>query len=67
MLGEFFHNINNYSLVIYYEKLCVCLYMCICTYVIFLNWDNLFYYICKHHSVILGNPIWAERKKTMEN
>ena len=34
---------------------------------IFLNWDSLFHHICKHHLVILGKPIQAERKKTMEN
>lgn len=37
------------------------------TNMIFLNWDSLFHHVCKHHSVILGKPIWAERKKTMEN
>lgn len=37
------------------------------TNMIFLNWDSLFHHVRKHHSVILGKPIWAERKKTMEN
>lgn len=37
-------------------------YIHIHTNMIFLNWDSLFHHICKHHLVILGKPIQAEKE-----